>query len=103
ALPANLQAMVDTACAAINMDCVAEYINGNADALQQLIDDPNVELRQFPADVLDHLEEITREVVDEWVAADPKAAKIYESWNAFREKSTRNMRITEQAYLKTRD
>ena len=103
ALPADLQAMVDTATAAINMDAVAEYINGNADALQQLIDDPDVELRQFPPEVLDHLKEITQEVVDEWVAADPQAAKIYESWNAFREKSTKNMRITEQAFLATRD
>ncbi len=64
--------------------------------------DPNVALRPFPKEVLDHLKAITDEIVAEWVAKDPKAAKIYESFNAFREKSILNQRISEQAFLETR-
>ena len=103
ALPADLQAIVETSCMAINMDMVADYAHGNAQGLKQLAADPNVELRRFPPEVLAHLKEITQEVVDEWVASDPKAAKVYESWSAFREMSEPYMRISEQAFLETRD
>ncbi len=101
-LPADLQAIVDISCQAINQDMTAEYTNGNSIALQQLLEDPDVELRQFPQAVLERLKSITDEVVAEWVAEDPKAAKIYESFNAFRERSTLNQRISEQAFLETR-
>ena len=101
-LPEDLKAIVDIACQSINQDMVAEYTHGNTNALQQLLDDPNVELRPFPKEVLDHLKAITDEIVAEWVAEDPKAAKIYASFNAFREKSILNQRISEQAFLETR-
>ena len=103
ALPADLQAIVETCCMAINMDVVADYAHGNSQALQQLEADPNVELRRFPPDVLAHLKAITQEVVDEWVASDPRAAKVYESWNAYRAMSEPYMRISEQAFLDTRE
>ncbi len=101
-LPEDLKAIVDIACQSINQDMVAEYTHGNTNALQQLLDDPNVELRPVPKEVLDHLKTITDEIVAEWVAEDPKAAKIYASFSAFREKSILNQRISEQAFLETR-
>jgi TRAP-type mannitol/chloroaromatic compound transport system substrate-binding protein len=36
------------------------------------------------------------------IEEDPTAARIYESWSAFLEKSIPNQRITEQAFLATR-
>jgi TRAP-type mannitol/chloroaromatic compound transport system substrate-binding protein len=36
------------------------------------------------------------------VADDPMAAKIYDSWSSFLEKSIPNQRITEAAFLATR-
>ena len=52
--------------------------------------------------MLEHLKTITNEVVAEMVENDPAVARIYESFNAFREKSELNQRITEQAFLETR-
>jgi len=101
-LPDDLKAIVDIACQSINQDMVAEYTHGNAIALQQLIADPDVELRPFPKEVLDRFKAITNNIIEEWVAEDPKAAKIYASFNAFREKSIMNQRISEQAFLETR-
>lgn len=101
-LPPDLQAILETTCQAITTDMVAEYTHGNAYALQQLIDDPDVEIRQFPQEVLDVLKEITQEVVDEWVARDPAAKKIAESYYSFLEKSAYGQLVTEQAYLQTR-
>ena len=101
-LPPDLQAIVATSCQAITTDMVAEYTHGNAYALQQLIDDPNVELRPFPREVLDLLKSITAELVAEWTAKDPAAKKIAASYYAFLDKSTYAQKVTEQAYLETR-
>ena len=101
-LPPDLQAIVATSCQAITTDMMAEYTHGNALALQQLIDNPDIELRRFPEAVLDLLKSLTQEIVDEMSAKDPAAAKIQKSYYAFLEKSTANQRISEQAFLETR-
>jgi len=102
-LPADLRAIVEVSCQAITTDMVAEYTYGNAIALQQLVEDPNVEIRPYPAEVLDLLESITLEIVDEMSAGDPLTARIQESYYAFLEKSKASQRITEHAYLETRE
>ena len=102
-LPPDLRAIVDMGCEAINMDSTAEYMHGNAVALKQLVDDPEVELRAFPKDVIDYLKSIANDVVEHLVKSDPAAARIYPSLKAFRELSTLNQRVSEQAFLETRD
>jgi TRAP-type mannitol/chloroaromatic compound transport system substrate-binding protein len=101
-LPPDLQAIVETTCQAITTDMVAEYTHGNAYALQQLVEDPDVELRRFPQEVLDVLKNITNEIVAEWIAKDPAAKKIADSYYAFLEKAEFGQKVTEQAYLETR-
>lgn len=101
-LPDDLKSIVENTCEAIVTDMVAEYTHGNAMALAQLAEDPNVELRPFPDDVLALLKSITREIVDEMSANDPMAAKIQASYYDYLEKSARYQRISEQAYLETR-
>ena len=101
-LPPDLQAIIEVSCQAITTDMMAEYTHGNAIALQQLIEDPNVEIRPFPDEVLQYLKAITQEIVAEMVARDPAIAKIHASWSSFIEKSIPNQRITEQAFLATR-
>jgi TRAP-type mannitol/chloroaromatic compound transport system substrate-binding protein len=101
-LPPDLQALVELACQAITTDMLAEYTHGNALALQQLIDDPNVDVRPFPNDVLRVLKGHTQDIVDELSADDPIWKKIAESYYAFIDKSTENQRVTEVANLATR-
>ena len=101
-LPPDLQAIIETSCQAITTDMMAEYTHGNAYALQQLINDPNVELRPFPQEVLDLLKGITRELVAEMSAGDPLASRIEASYYAFLDISRANQRVSEQAYLETR-
>ena len=101
-LPDDLKAIVQISCEAVNADMNAEYVHGNANALEQLVNDPDVELRAFPKEVIEHLEGIANEVMSELVATDPAAKKIFESYDAFRRKSAVNQRITEQAFLETR-
>ena len=102
-LPADLQSIIEISCQAITTDMMAEYTHGNAMALQQLMEDPNVEVRQFPDEVLKYLKSIANDIVEEMAANDPAVAKIYASWSTFLEKSIPNQRITEQAFLNTRN
>ncbi len=101
-LPEDLQAIVEIACQAITTDMAAEYTHGNANSLQQLLEDPGVEVRPLPDDVIDYLREKSEEVIGELVASDPASAKIYASYEAFMQKSKESQRISEYAYLSTR-
>jgi len=102
-LPPDLQAIVAISCQSITTDMMAEYTNGNAIALQQLMDDPDVEVRPYPDEVLRLLKSHTKDIVDEISAVDPVWRKIANSYYAFLQKSTENQRTTELANLKTRD
>ena len=83
-------------------DMTADYTYNNAVALQQLMENPDIEIRRFPDDVLELLESITREIVDEMIAADPLTARIAASYYGFLEQSAENQRISDQAYLNAR-
>ncbi len=102
-LPEDLQEIIATCCQALNMDMQAEFNYGNAMALAQLIDDPDVEILQLPDDVLSLLHKLSLEIIDELSARDPWAKRLQESFYGFLEKSAANQRISEQAYLNTRD
>jgi len=102
-LPPDLQSIVDLACQAITTDMMAEYTHGNALSLKQLQDDPNIEVRPFPDDVLRLLKRHTRDIVSEQSASDPTWKKIAESYYAFLDVSAENQRVTEGANLATRD
>ena len=101
-LPDDLKAIVDTTAQAVNCDMLAQYVHGNTTALQNLKSDPSVEVRPFPPEVLNLLNEIADEVVAEMAAADPAIAKIYESFTAYRDIAADWQRISEQAILETR-
>ena len=102
-LPEDLKEIVATTCQAINMDMQAEFSYGNAMALAQLANDPRVQIRKLPDDVLALLKKLSLDIVEELSARDPWAKRIQESFYGFLEKSAENQRISEQAYLNTRD
>ncbi len=81
----------------------AEYAQGNAMSLKRLQDDPNVELRRFPDEVLQLLKSMTRDVVKDLMAADPASAKIGKAYFDYLELAAENSRVTERAYLEARD
>lgn len=102
-LPPDLQEIVEIACQGITTDMVAEYTYHNAIALKQLMDNPDIEVRRFPDDVLRLLRSITQEIVGELSASDPMAARISKSYYDFLELSTQNVRINDQAIFETRE
>ncbi len=101
-LPKDLQTIVELACSAINDQMTAEFTARNAQSLEKLDKEGEVEIRRFPDDVMKQLRALTGEVVDELIARDPVAAKIYDSFSSFKETVGAWTEISEQAILDTR-
>ena len=99
----DLQAILRTTAQAITTDMAAEYTHGNAMSLTQLQNDPNIEIRPFPDEVLRLLRSIAREVAEELMANDPASAKVGKAYFDFLDKAAENSRLSEKAYLNARD
>ncbi|MBT4838447.1 MAG: TRAP transporter substrate-binding protein [Methylococcales bacterium] len=97
ALPKDLKLIVKTACKAANLDMMAEYTARNNTALQKLINDHQVKLKNFPDDVLIKLKQLSEEVVAEIADKDKKSKKIYQSYMKFRNNAMDWQKVSEQA------
>jgi TRAP-type mannitol/chloroaromatic compound transport system substrate-binding protein len=103
ALPSDLQAIVLTACRAVNDSMLAEFNARSPEALEQLVNVHKVDLRPFPTEVLKLLKRLSREVVEERAAADAGFRKVYDSFRKFEQGVAKWTRIGDQAMLATRD
>ena len=102
-LPADLQAIVEIACSAVDEQMTAEFMARNAASLQQLREAGKVDIRPFPDDVLRELRDLTDEVVAEIAAEDPLVARVRDSFVAFKDSVKDWTAISDQAMLRTRD
>jgi TRAP-type mannitol/chloroaromatic compound transport system substrate-binding protein len=102
ALPADLKAIVEVACQAMNLDMTAEFMARNATALEQMRAS-GVDVRPFPDDVLVELKRLTYEVVDELAAADPIVERVWTSYRDFMRKARSWQLISERPILETTD
>ena len=102
-LPKDLQTIVELACSATNDQMTAEYTARNAQSLKDLKAEGKIELRRFPDDVLRELRTLNQQVVDELIADDEFAARVFESFNSFSNTVSAWTEISEQALLETRN
>lgn len=101
-LPPDLQAIVTHAARAINQDVLDEFTARNHAALKELVEHHGVQLRHLPEDVLAALRTASAQVIAEIVASDADAREIHESFEAFRQGVEPYTRISEEAFLQTR-
>jgi TRAP-type mannitol/chloroaromatic compound transport system substrate-binding protein len=101
-LPQDLQDIVDMCCRAVNGAMLAEYTARNQQALDALVREHGVELRQLPADVLLALRRAAEKVLDEVAAADPLARRALDSMRAFRAQAKAWHAVSEEAFFATR-
>ena len=80
-----------------------EFTARNNAALQELVDKHGVQLRQLPDDVMRALQRASEQTMQELVASDPLAARIYASFLTFYEGVRAYHHISEQAYINARD
>ena len=82
-LPSHLQSIVSTAAKAVNQDLLNEYNASNNRALQDLIKNHNVQLRELPKDVINEFRSISEEILETSAANDPAVNKVYQSFKKF--------------------
>ncbi len=102
ALPKDLQAIVINAAKAANLDGLSEYTARNNEALNTLVTQHKVQLREFPVEVLKQLKVVSDQVVAEVAEKDPASRKVYESFRKFRDQVVAWHDISERAYLNAR-
>lgn len=101
-LPEDLQAIVRFACQAIHIDVPSEYTARNQQALDTLVNEHGVQLRQFPESVLARLKSISQEVLLEIAEGDPVSRKVYDSYFGFMQQVKQWTEKSEEVYLNYR-
>lgn len=102
-LPEDLQEIVRISAKAANQAMLDEYIARNNAALNELIEHKNVQLKKFPDEVLIALKKASDEALQEYIAEDLQAQKVYQSYRDFLEQVKSYHQVSEKAYLKARD
>ncbi len=102
ALPEDLQAIVKNAAEAENQHIYDEFTARNAEALKQLVNEHGVERRRLPDEVLEALEKTSQEAVEDLVAGNDQARRIYESYRDFRDSVMPYIAVAEQSALNVR-
>ncbi|TVP88006.1 MAG: TRAP transporter substrate-binding protein [Pseudomonadaceae bacterium] len=96
-LPNDLQAVVRAAARATNQVMLDEYTLRNAEALDTLVNQHQVQLRKLPDDVLTRLHELSIDVLEETADRSELNREIWDSMEAFRKKVWPNQALGEQA------
>jgi len=97
-LPKDLQAIMQTAALRINHWMLSEFETQNSFYLAKLIKEENVDIRQYPEDVITELRGYTEEIISELTAKDSFTKKVYDSYNDFRQKSVDWSKLTEKIF-----
>lgn len=102
-LAPDLKAILDYACREVNQNMLDEYTARNNQALKDLVEKHQVQLRKLPDDVLKKLKEISVEVVKAQVTDNDVSKRIYQSVIDFQAQAQSYHRISELAYLQARE
>jgi len=102
ALPADLQAIVMSACRIANQDMVDEYTTNNNAALHELVNTHKVDVRRLPDDVLEKLRELSNDVVSEVANKSDMGREVFASYSKYLDQAKQWHSISEQAYYNAR-
>jgi TRAP-type mannitol/chloroaromatic compound transport system substrate-binding protein len=101
-LPADLQAIIETAARAVNQDMLDEYTARNNTALEELVNVHGVEVRKLPDEVIQGLRKLSVEAVNELTKDNEFAQRVSKSIEQFKRQVTAYHGISEEAFYKTR-
>lgn len=97
-LPSDLQAIVRTAAARMNLWTLSEFEAKNGIYLDKLVNEEKVEIRKFSPEILDQLRTYTNDITEELANQDEFSRKIYDAYKAFRKQATNWSNLSEKVY-----
>ena len=101
-LPDDLREMVVIAMRAVNDDMINKYTARSPSALITLVEKHDVQVKQFPNDVIEKLKATTAEVINEKAANDPVVKEIWDSYKAFYDQVRAYHKVTDHTYFENR-
>jgi TRAP-type mannitol/chloroaromatic compound transport system substrate-binding protein len=96
------RSIIETAAAAENANSYAEFTANDAIALQQLANNPEIQIRKLDDSILQNLGKVSGEVLAETATKDDLTRRVYESFLKFRTSAVRWGDISERAFLNAR-
>lgn len=84
-LPPAYQEILKSVCGETFADRLAAYDNANPLALQRLVNDHGVTVREYSADIMDAAWRESNAYLEEQSAAEPSFRRVYESYRNFRD------------------
>lgn len=94
--------IIETAAAAENANSYAEFTANDAAALNQIVNDPEIQVRKLDDSILQSLGKVSGEVLAETASKDSLARRVHESFLKFRTSAVRWGDISERAFLNAR-
>jgi TRAP-type mannitol/chloroaromatic compound transport system substrate-binding protein len=96
-LPRTYQQAIEVAAYEANVSMLAHYDQQNPLTLERLLK-AGVQLRRFPADVMEAARQIAFSLYEEQASRDGTYRKLYDSWRQFRERAYRWFGTAERSY-----
>jgi len=96
-LTPDLQEILRAAAAYAHLWCFTTMEAKNSEAMATLVK-RNIEIRQFPEEVIQELRRLTEEVIQEMVETDPFTKRVYASYSAFQKRAAAYSQITEKIF-----
>lgn len=97
-LPSDIKTIVDAVAAETNIWSLSQFEARNGAALKELIDKHNVNLKEFPAEMLDQLKKLAEEVLEEEAKKDEMSTKANEAFKKFKNQIGPWGTVSEKAY-----
>ncbi|GAA5225050.1 TRAP transporter substrate-binding protein [Membranihabitans marinus] len=97
-LPKHLQTILEVANGYLNDWMTTEMLYRNAQSYHELMNESNLEIRQFNDDILDSLRQKTDEILDQMAAEDGEIKKVYDSFLDFKKQMKAYSSISEKLY-----
>ncbi|MGB1800802.1 MAG: TRAP transporter substrate-binding protein, partial [Gammaproteobacteria bacterium] len=100
-LPEDLQQIVKVAAAATSEWIYAQMEFNNQQALTELRTKKNIQILEFPEEVLKEFKRLTKVTLDEEAAANPKFKRVYDAYETFRTNYQAWDELSEESYQKS--
>jgi TRAP-type mannitol/chloroaromatic compound transport system substrate-binding protein len=102
ALPSHLQIIISTAARWLNYHMIVDRTVLNGAALASLVQEHDVQVRQFPENVLRQLAKVSDQILRERASQDKLSQEVFESIMQFRQKASPWAMVSLQPFIRAR-
>ncbi|MCB2114601.1 MAG: TRAP transporter substrate-binding protein [Parvularculaceae bacterium] len=96
------QSIILAACREANHLCLAQFTHFNSIALDQLVQEHDVQVRRFPDDIIKALARESKAVLEEAAASDDITRRVFESYKTSLLKMQKWSEISDEAFMQAR-